>query len=823
MAERNRELAIEIGHVPKLGDIFIAQGPEKQKITFEVKSIEEEFTGIYLIVVNTRLRKIFHGGKPLTFRNESDIDWNAFKLLAQRSNSIVHGSDLASMARRLGANGRFPGKDVINVLRKKLGTKHSEHNLLESVNPGVAGEYDYRMNADVHFTEKKNLIEVYKELLDKTRKEWYTISSKLARFFVGENMNQERESLSEIQTLRDQAESLSSAASFWEETSRTLGTQQGPTYLNYAQSSGLERLGRIKVAARLREVIGTTTIPYYRDKVSEISQQIEQLERKSSILKAQEELLEIRRLSTEGFATPEMLDDAEREYEALTVSFFSLTSPQEIEPMVPAPEQPPFTPVEVTPEIPVEPVAPMELFEQARQIEVIRQNLGNASVFDFPAGMTIHDLFDDNPYGRTANVLMRSGRMLVERVLSSPVRELLGIRLLGEKSLVELLVKLQEKGILPRTLAPVEQEQPPVTPVEITPQVPVEKIPDEEIHGRIIESFDESKFAEPTPELENIFTLPDGQKVNNLTKQERQFVEFLKMLLEDKGLEEPLPKTAPFKSVIRDLWFGDVDELGEDDIKVAKKRLSVLKTLLNKKLAGKGWKVALVNNFIFEQAQEFINPPRLGESTYYTLRKIEETKSAKAENEVSFEQAKTYIENIKDLFERGVIISPEHLQRVQEIAERFGIRFELKSSSADNEELEGEIKFDEAEKAILARFIEDLNREETKISDEIKFKLTFEEGTINGCKRLVEQFYSNNPEHINGELKVARVQIIEKLEKLFNDPKAEDRVLEYSGDFGMLLAELLIVDQGVSPTYFTEFLKTRVKGGKYSDEVGLWV
>lgn len=157
-------------------------------------------------------------------------------------------------------------------------------------------------------------------------------------------MVEERESLPEIEQLKAQAESFSSAASFWLETTGSLGTEQGPAWLNYREVSGTERIGRIRIAARLREKVTTEVIPYYREKAREIS---EQIERRSAVVRVREDLLEIRRLAEVGYATPEMVEDAEKEYERLTVAYFTGTLAQEVTPQAPVePEQPPVVPVE---------------------------------------------------------------------------------------------------------------------------------------------------------------------------------------------------------------------------------------------------------------------------------------------------------------------------------------------------------------------------------------------------------------------------------------------------------------------------------------------
>lgn len=158
-------------------------------------------------------------------------------------------------------------------------------------------------------------------------------------------MSTEREPLSELEKLKSQAESYSSAASYWEETAQNIGSEQGSAYLNYREVEAPKRIGRIRLAARVRELITTDTITYFREQVATINQQIE---RKSAIAGVQADLLEIRRLHVAGFATPEMVEDAEKEYEALVVSVFTSTPP-EITPQAPI-EGPVETPVVPTPE-----------------------------------------------------------------------------------------------------------------------------------------------------------------------------------------------------------------------------------------------------------------------------------------------------------------------------------------------------------------------------------------------------------------------------------------------------------------------------------------
>lgn len=112
-----------------------------------------------------------------------------------------------------------------------------------------------------------------------------------------------------------------------------------------------------------------------------------------------------------------------------------------------------------------------ELSEKEKQIELIKQNLGNPDAFEFPADITIKDLLKIDPetqighsmaHTATANSLYRAGIRLVEQVLNMSAEELLSMKGIGKRSIELVLEGLQEKGILPKDVLSVEHAAPAV-------------------------------------------------------------------------------------------------------------------------------------------------------------------------------------------------------------------------------------------------------------------------------------------------------------------------------------------------------------------------
>ncbi len=215
------------------------------------------------------------------------------------------------------------------------------------------------------------------------------------------------------------------------------------------------------------------------------------------------------------------------------------------------------------------------------------------------------------------------------------------------------------------------------------------------------------------------------------------------------------------------------------------------------------------------------------------------------------EKTKARIASIQKMIDDGVLTNPDQIKKAQEVAAQFDGTIEFNPATVDQDkpkpdltfrkvdkdeiatwikeksQKEDELTFTEEEQAVLARFVENLdirsNRRGVKVSKDLTFFLTLEPGTIESCQKLADDFYNKQPEHVNGHLKEIRLKAVEKLEKLFNGEKADERMILIKGDIGMIIRDLKSLDNKVKPSRLIEFLRTRIEGGEYSYEVSLWV
>lgn len=114
-------------------------------------------------------------------------------------------------------------------------------------------------------------------------------------------MNVERS----LQELVTQAEKFSKTLTQVRETSRKLGSDEGPKYLSYKSVSGLKSVYRIKRVGEIRSAISTKTIPYLEDKRAKNTLRI--------VSKVQEEAIAIRQLFKGRFINRQELNLASRE------------------------------------------------------------------------------------------------------------------------------------------------------------------------------------------------------------------------------------------------------------------------------------------------------------------------------------------------------------------------------------------------------------------------------------------------------------------------------------------------------------------------------
>lgn len=200
--------------------------------------------------------------------------------------------------------------------------------------------------------------------------------------------------------------------------------------------------------------------------------------------------------------------------------------------------------------------------EKQRQIEAIKQNLGNAEAFIFPEDMTVEELFEDIISMRSspANRLIRRGVRSVAELLNQPADYLSGLKEIGPKTMKSILEKLQEKGILPKSLAG-ESVPAEITPAEAQPAA-----------SRTMERAHGSTNKKTETKKEEPFTLPDDQVVD-LSIFERKVADRIK-----RGYR----KGVLADEIIRVVWPGK-------DVEQGKKSLTVVISSLRKKFAEKGW------------------------------------------------------------------------------------------------------------------------------------------------------------------------------------------------------------------------------------------
>ena len=759
----------------------------------------------------------------------------------------------------------------------------------------------------------------------------------------------EKESLPELETLKAQAKSLTSAASYWVETTGILGSEQGPAW--YREASGTERIGRIRLAARLREMITTEVIPYYREKAEE---KREQIENRSTLVRAREDLLDIRRLAEAGFATHEMLEDAEKEYEALTVAFFTGTTSVEITPQVSetpeqpeAPEQPPVTPVEVTPEIPVEivptPEAPGteifidprrvkedpkmaqfleripepakvlieqffeskyatwlfaqikdfqpaddkekknfmqelagQIFEQLgylhltqvfrdpdtfvlspqevlelykriypnRKVSKIRENGLNSGIegTTIPDGLiikntgsslAIEEVIDYKLWSRSIPKPEAFNRQLGNYRYPQFVRDfwlgesrinplIYGQIIHGLRSEVpikslsvnpgyKVIYGLPENSSVKFPADDIETRYIPIDSrdfgyfvdllIEAVKNLPASSL-EEEIQGRIIESFDEIEFLEPSPEKEKLpLILVDLDKkeinIEGVKRIARKGVkwELLLYLLrnanQDIGTRILLnemhriePNTG-YNSVGSLMSF--IRQFIEPDFRIPRI------------LQRSGWEET--SSYRINAEVRFIGEP----SPTIPVEKGPEIKPEQGElDDVKLEQAKAYIESIKSLIEKGVLTSSEHLQRVQEIAGRLGIPFELSREEPELEEAPLRLTPDQA--VILIGLIKHKASLGINI-DGYEFKL--DPKTIKSFEEILDKYAPNESDQpVNGNLARKRVEALDVIEKIVNDPKRYEIIQSCGSDLEMLFDYFLSPDNPEMEKILIEFLKS---------------
>lgn len=157
-------------------------------------------------------------------------------------------------------------------------------------------------------------------------------------------MSTERESLSELEKLKEKAQFVFTRISDVEALSGDLGTEQGPEMLDYIQVSGLAKVRRIRIVGEWRDIIATKVTPYFQHQKEEVEQQIE---RYTVVSQTQAELATIRELFDQGRITQAEFDEAQKELAELTLQFPQVTVKPEQSPA--GPEETPLEP-EVTPE-----------------------------------------------------------------------------------------------------------------------------------------------------------------------------------------------------------------------------------------------------------------------------------------------------------------------------------------------------------------------------------------------------------------------------------------------------------------------------------------
>ncbi len=595
-------------------------------------------------------------------------------------------------------------------------------------------------------------------------------------------------------------------------------------------------------------------MPYFQEQAQKINHRIE---RSEAIKGVKEGLLEIRRLHDAGHVTDEMLADAEQEYEAFAVSIFSeiITRPK----VTPTEPQPPITDENIvklgdTVEISVSGTEkPAERY--------IIYNLGTpderrVKIEDVSIGPTSGIIEEGNKRYLVGSVGPDGTVYIDEAWEVAPTIE--QVPILETKPEEEITVEAEKLPVVVINRAKRE--------IGINGQVVSLNT---EIYWKslmgIIEAGEDGISSRDLGSVarkagSNTARNPAGVVVNSLKVMLRSVLSSnfdVDKLIVRSGTNQDA--VYHFKAELQfppsDLIIneGKITVVWVDGFQVnlTAEEMALLKvlnnypgTLVGSRLLAHGalnaddpvqarlsLKMAgLAKKINYPYGDKFIESKMAGSNSGYKLQNVKvEYREAEVPTEPEeridpAEKAQGYIENIQKLINEGALTNPDRIKRVQETAAEFGGTINFISKEIEIEESEEtEISFDVEEQAVLARFIDDLNMTAVKISDELEFKIALELGTVQGCRRLVEQFYKDNPEHINGELKQLREKVINKLDKLLKDEAAEDRVLRLAGDFGILVSKLRILDETISPSRLTEFLAARAKNEKYSDEVVHWV
>ena len=170
---------------------------------------------------------------------------------------------------------------------------------------------------------------------------------------------------------------------------------------------------------------------------------------------------------------------------------------------------------------------------------------------------------------------------------------------------------------------------------------------------------------------------------------------------------------------------------------------------------------------------------------------------------------------IQGRIDSGQFADPEVIAKAQEYARQVGGTIEFTKPAEDTRLPE----FSKEERAVLGGLVLSRNRIEISLNNSNTFVLTLRPDEIESCDELMRDVQ----ELKNGSLKEVREAVLQKIEKIFRSEKADDLVLEYSGDLGNVLVVLFALDRTVSPSYLFDFLRSGLDSKQFSNDVYDWI
>lgn len=423
---------------------------------------------------------------------------------------------------------------------------------------------------------------------------------------------------------------------------------------------------------------------------------------------------------------------------------------------------------------PIEPEVTLEQAEKQRQIEAIREALGNAKSFDYPEEMSIDELFDQEievgkPFHALRNVLFRSQITSVEQLLNMTVEGLVGkageeksgVRGFGGGSLEKTINQLQKHGILPRGLT-------------------VGEVPEEQK----MEIKKYSKNARATFDV----SFPDGN-IKTIAGEAR--AEILRVLSEAPG------NTLSISELTERVYGVDTKRFRSD--------LSGFISKINQ----------LVDDWEIDQSVNAFQRVTGTEAVYTLRRKQSEIPEAQDD-----ELMEANLAEIQRLANKGVLADAEQLRRIQDIARELGQDFYIYETTTPEAKKEEEFEYSTEEAAVLAKLI--LTRVEISIPFYGQnFTLSIAKDEAEALDKLVDAWRDYK---VNGELLKIRDEVLDKTERLFRAENSDDLVLNnYQGDLREMLVALFYLDRTVEPSYLFDFLRSGLHAENFSNEVYDWV